>query len=397
MSDLDRIFIGPYNDAHTPGTYRLAVKDNIDLAGRITTAGSRSREHVPPAKVDAPVVAMLRESGRVTVVGKTNLDEFAAGATGENPWFGDVPNPTDVARMTGGSSSGSAVAVATGLADIALGTDTGGSVRIPAALTGLASLKTTHGLVSIHGVHPLSQLLDTVGPIARTVEDLAFVMEHIVPSFAKAAPPQLEASQLRVGRLRFTEPETEIDTIIDGFLNSAGISSEDLRLDAWGDAHGAAFSILAFQAWHNNIEHIRKRPDDIGAIAGSVLEVGANLSTDGFAEALAFQRRWSAEIETLFTEFDVLICPTVSTFAPKLSDLAQLDWSTFSRTMQFNLSGHPALNLPLHAPGSPLTLGIQMIGALGADAALLHWGRELEGRILEYETSQISNHPSTKE
>src|SRR5690625_1292165 len=160
------IFIGEYDDSPAAdGTLRVAIKDNIDVAGMPTTLGSRARASAPAAQADAAVVAHLRK-GPIKIVGKTNLDELANGATGINPWYGAVANPTDPTRISGGSSAGSAAAVGFGLADFALGTDTGGSLRIPAALCGVAGVKPSKGCFTPLGVPPAAGRRDAVGRMA---------------------------------------------------------------------------------------------------------------------------------------------------------------------------------------------------------------------------------------
>src|SRR5487761_1008975 len=169
---------------------RVAVKDLIDMEGLPTTAGSRVvAEHTVPASADASCLVAIRAAsseGRATIVGRTNLHELALGVTGINPWYGTPVNPLDRTLVPGGSSSGSAVAVATGEADVAYGSDTGGSVRIPAACCGTAGLKTTWGRVPLEGVWPLSPSFDTVGPMARDVAGLVTGMRLLEPGFAVA-------------------------------------------------------------------------------------------------------------------------------------------------------------------------------------------------------------------
>ena len=173
----------------TSGTgIRLAVKDLIDMEGIPTTAGCRAvADQALPARADAACLAGARAAG-ARIVGRTNLHELAFGVTGVNPWFGTPVNPLDPSRVPGGSSSGSAVAVATGEADVAYGSDTGGSVRIPSACCGTAGLKTTWGRIPLDGVWPLSPSFDTIGPMARDVGGLEVGMRLLEPGFA-AAPP----------------------------------------------------------------------------------------------------------------------------------------------------------------------------------------------------------------
>src|SRR5271169_6446835 len=188
-------FITRY-DTSGPGV-RLAVKDLIDMAGEPTTAGCRAvAERAVPADRDAVCLAGAREAG-ARIVGRTNLHELALGVTGVNEWYGTPVNPLDPSRVPGGSSSGSAVAVATDEADVAYGSDTGGSIRIPAACCGTAGLKTTWGRIPLDGVWPLSPSFDTIGPMARDVRGLEVGMALLEPGFTAGAP-----APWRVGRLR---------------------------------------------------------------------------------------------------------------------------------------------------------------------------------------------------
>src|SRR3954466_9058018 len=191
---------------------RLGVKDIIDVEGVPTTGGSRALERkAQPATADAPCLAGPRPA-HARIVGKTNLHELATMPIGTNPWFGNPVNPLDPALIPGGSSSGSAVAVAAGDADIALGSDTGGSVRIPAACCGTAGLKTTYGRVSVDGVYPLAPSLDTIGPMARDVTGLMLGMQLLEPGFAPA-----ESAATTVGRVR-TDSDPRIEAAVDDAL-----------------------------------------------------------------------------------------------------------------------------------------------------------------------------------
>src|SRR5947199_3780997 len=181
---------------------RLAVKDLIDVEGVPTTAGCKAvADAADPAKKDAACMAGARAAG-ARIVGKANLHELAFGATGVNEWYGTPANPLDPSLVPGGSSSGSAVAVASGEADVAYGSDTGGSVRIPSACCGTAGLKTTHGRISIEGVWPLAQSLDTIGPMARDIAGLVAGMQLLEPGFEAAT-----AAPTTVGRFRLPDPD----------------------------------------------------------------------------------------------------------------------------------------------------------------------------------------------
>src|SRR5579862_2970631 len=201
------------NDGQGP---RLAVKDCIDVAGVPTTVGCPVvAEMAEPAANDAAVVATARESG-ARIAGKTALTELCWSASGVNPWLGTPPNPLDPRRLPGGSSSGSAVAVATGEADVALGTDTGGSVRIPAACCGIAGLKTTWGRVPLDGVYPLAPSLDTVGPLGADVAAIELGMGLIEPGFAAGS------CELLAGRMR---PEVDVDPMTDAAVDAALVAA----------------------------------------------------------------------------------------------------------------------------------------------------------------------------
>src|SRR5215467_14948910 len=193
---------------------RLAVKDLIDIEGVLTTAGSRAvAETAKPAGRDAACLAGARAAGAV-IVGKANLHELAYGGAGINEWFGTPVNPLDPALLPGGSSSGSAVAVADGDAEVAYGSDTGGSVRIPSAFCGITGLKTTHGRISLDGVWPLAPSLDTVGPMARDVAGVAAGLALLAPGFAV----QTEAAA-RIGRIR--PAGVDVDPVIDEAVDAA--------------------------------------------------------------------------------------------------------------------------------------------------------------------------------
>ena len=239
-------FITRYETAG-PGV-RLAVKDLIDMEGQPTTAGCRAAaERADPAPSDAACLAGARAAG-ARIVGRTNLHELALGVTGVNPWFGTPVNPLDPALVPGGSSSGSAVAVATGEADVAYGSDTGGSIRIPAACCGIAGLKTTWGRVPLDGVWPLSPSFDTVGPMARDVGGLVLGMELLEPAFSVASAP---GADLVVGRLR-PPADPLIDAAVDDALSRAEWTCRDLDVPEWDRATRDAGLLLVVEAWESN-------------------------------------------------------------------------------------------------------------------------------------------------
>ena len=231
-----------------PGV-RLAVKDCIDVAGLPTTVGCPViAERARPAGQDAAVVAAARRSG-AQIVGKTNLAELCWSAVGTNAWSGMPVNPADPRRLPGGSSSGSAVAVAAGEADVALGTDTGGSVRIPAACCGVVGLKTTWGRVPVQGVYPLAPSLDTVGPLGTDVAAAELGMRLIEPGFAAGS------CELRVARVRpETDPEVDaaVEAAIDAALAAAGIAATEVAGLDFAAANAAGSVLIDVEAYRVN-------------------------------------------------------------------------------------------------------------------------------------------------
>jgi amidase len=256
---------------------RLAVKDCIDLAGLPTTVGCRLiAEQASPAARDAVVVAAARRAG-ARIVGKTNLTELCWSAAGVNPWSGTPVNPLDPGRLPGGSSSGSAVAVAAGEADVGLGTDTGGSVRIPAACCGVAGLKTTWGRVPLDGVYPLAPSMDTVGPLGADVAAVELGMRLIEPGFAPGSSPS------QVGRIR---PEIDIDPAVDAAVDAAlavaGLRVTDVAGFDFAAAVDAAAVLIDVEGYQANAHlipqldrlspHIRRNMTGAAAITGDKLD-----------------------------------------------------------------------------------------------------------------------------
>ncbi|HEV2360919.1 MAG TPA: amidase family protein, partial [Acidimicrobiales bacterium] len=227
---------------------RVAVKDLVDLQGMPTSSGCRAvAAGAEPADEDADCLAGFRKAG-ARWTGKVNLHELAYGVTGENPWYGTPVNPLDPSLMPGGSSSGSAVAVAIGEADVAIGTDTGGSIRIPAACCGVAGLKTTVGRIPLRGVRALAPSFDTVGLLARDVASLS----RAFPLLCGCAEPA-DDSDVTVGRVvGLTDIDEDVDMAVDRALAAAGLASSSVRLDGWAGAFAAHRVILGAEAWGSN-------------------------------------------------------------------------------------------------------------------------------------------------
>jgi amidase len=348
---------------------RLAVKDLIDMEGEPTTAGCRAvAQRAVPAACDADCMAGARAAG-ARVVGRTNLHELALGVTGINPWYGTPVNPVDPARVPGGSSSGSAVAVATGEADVAYGSDTGGSIRIPAACCGTAGLKTTWGRISSIGVWPLSPSFDTVGPMARDVTGLVKGMALLEPGFAVA-----ETTGVAIGRLR-PPADPLIDAAVDRVLHDAEWPVLELMAPGWERATADAALLLVAEAWESNRALVAADPEGIGTEVRQRLLSGATFDPTAVAAAWAGQRAWTTEVTELLERVDFLVTPTLSMFPPLLEDGSDL--LAGRCTLPVNLAGFPALSFPVRT-GGPLPASIQLIGPPHSEERLLAAGAWLE-------------------
>jgi amidase len=354
---------------------RLAVKDLIDVQGTLTTAGSKAlADRSIPALADAPCLAGARAAGAV-IVGKTNLNELAYGASGLNEHFGTPVNPLDPDLLPGGSSSGSAVAVGTEEADVAYGSDTGGSIRVPAAYCGVTGLKTTHGRVPLDGVWPLSPSLDTVGPMARDVAGVVTGMALLEPGFAVAASPAVS-----LGRVCATgeAQDPAIEAALDEALARCGIGVADLELDGWADALTAVYTIMAEEAAISDgtlmADPLSRA--GLGLAVRDRLSQAAQVTSADAAVARQFQAEWKATFDRLFQAAELLVLPTVPFFAPPVSNGGKEPHTRL--TAPINLAGLPALALPVPAPGSRLPASLQLIGPAGSEELILATGAVLE-------------------
>jgi amidase len=348
---------------------RLAVKDVIDVAGLPTTAGCRAvADGAEAATADAACLAGARAAG-ARIVGKANLHELALGATGVNPWFGTPVNPLDPALIPGGSSSGSAVAVADGEADVAFGTDTGGSVRIPAACCGTTALKTTWGRIPLDGVWPTAPSFDTVGPLARDVSGLVRGMELLEPGFAVP-----EWAPGRVARLRVWG-DPAIDAAVDAALAATGWAVHDLELRGW-DASWAGAPVLAAESWATDRHLVERWPERISPVIKSRLYWGRDIDRADVATAHLALARWRAKLAQVFDAYDLLALPSMAVFPPTLR--VEEDVELAHNTMPVNLGGVPALSMPVPTPGSRVPASLQLIGPWLAEAQLLAAGRVVE-------------------
>ncbi len=359
------------DDTAGPGI-RLAVKELIDMEGVPTTAGCRAvATRAEPAKQDAACLAGARAAG-ARIVGRTNLHELALGVTGVNPWYGTPVNPLDPSRVPGGSSSGSAVAVATGEADVAYGSDTGGSVRIPAACCGTTGLKTTWGRIPLEGVWPLAPSFDTIGPLARDVAGLVAGMELLEPGFTVAEP-----GEVTVGRLA-VDADPAITGALERALHLVGWSCHDLELPAWGEASVGAGLLLVVEAWQSNRALLGEDPGGIGADVRGRLELGAACDDATVGRAREAQGRWKASLDRVFSRVDFVVTPTLTVFPPRPEDGDDLLVSRC--TLPVNLAGVPALALPVPS-GGPFPASLQLVGPAYSEERLLAAGAALEAAV----------------
>jgi amidase len=359
---------------HATGGIRLAVKDLIDVAGVPTTAGSRAvAASAEPAGRDAACMAGARAAG-AAIVGKANLHELAYGGAGINQWFGTPVNPLDPELLPGGSSSGSAVAVAVGDADVAYGSDTGGSVRIPAAFCGVTGLKTTHGRIPLDGVWPLAPSLDTVGPMAADVAGVVAGMALLEPGFTVRVPPAV-----RVGRIRPAgfEVTGSIDEAVDAAVASSGLQATEVDLPGWLEAREACSVVIDAEAvWSNRA--LLGDPAKRALLGDNVRDrlTGADAVTAAdLARARALQVRWREALAGALRTVDLLVLPTVPFYPPPLPAPPGLHFNAF--TSPVNLSGFPALALPVRSDHR-LPASLQLIAPPGAEALLLATGAVIE-------------------
>jgi amidase len=351
------------------GLVRVAVKDAIDVAGVITTAGCAAvRDRAIPAGTDAACLAGVRAAGAL-IVGKTTLTELCVSPAGDNLLYGTPINPMAPDRIPGGSSSGSAVAVASGEADVGLGTDTGGSVRIPAACCGIVGLKTTWGRVPTAGVWPLAPSLDTVGPLARDVAGIVTGMRLIEPGFGVAS----RAARL-IGRLRIDGVDSAVEGVVDAALDAAGFTVREVRLPGWNASYDAFDVIVVGELWRAHPTLLDA--EGVGAFVNGALHAGRAVDAARLAAAMSARARWRSEVAAALDEVEVLALPTLVASPPLVSDFTRFPLTHL--TAPFNLAGVPAIAVPVPSPGFPVPVSLQLVGPTGGEDVLCATGLAVE-------------------
>jgi amidase len=307
------------------------------------------------------------------LVGKANLHELCFGGTGVNPHYGTPVNPLDPRRIPGGSSSGSAVAVATHEADIGLGTDTAGSIRNPAAACGIVGLKTTFGVVSVTGVRPLAPSLDTVGVLARTVAEVA--------AGATLLDQRLTAGEVAasatVGRLRLPGTDPTIDAAIDSALLDAGLAIEEVELPGWPDAHAAAIAVLFGEALIVNDDLWRHHHGRLGDDVVERFTFAQAISPGELGEARARREPWRQELAEVFGRVGVLALPTMAGYPPRLGAHPV---APNPACPAINLAGHPAISLPVPS-GGLLPASVQLVAPDHHEPRLLASAAVIEAAV----------------
>jgi aspartyl-tRNA(Asn)/glutamyl-tRNA(Gln) amidotransferase subunit A len=374
----------------------IALKDLFDTAGIRTTIGSKFFFNNFP-ETDAFVVDKIKQAGAI-ILGKTNTHEIALGVTGNNPHYGTARNPWDTARIPGGSSSGSAIAVATGMALGALGTDTGGSIRIPASLCGVVGFKPSYGRVSLRGVFPLSWNLDHVGPLTRCVKDAALMLQVISvydpldPASQKMLTgdylghlvDDMEGRRIALGVGEYidgAEPEV-VAAVCEtaGVFEAMGCKVQEVNVDWMREAALANKTMTQSDGAAVHRDRLREHPDMFGDDIRRRLEDGARTTSTEYILARRTQTEIKKRLEQFFESYDLLLTPTTPIAAPTVEghDAVEQAGRLTRFTAPFNLAGLPAVSVPCGFTKSGLPIGLQIVSRAWADSKVLNAGYAYE-------------------
>jgi aspartyl-tRNA(Asn)/glutamyl-tRNA(Gln) amidotransferase subunit A len=352
---------------------RLAVKDLFDTAGLTTTYGSIIyAEHVPEQTAEA--VSRLEAAG-YSNVGKTNLHEFAYGITSVNPHYGTVPNPAYPGRMAGGSSGGSAAALAAGLADAALGTDSGGSIRIPAACCGIVGFKPSYGLVSLEGCFPLAPSFDHVGPMARTVGDCAEMLRALAEGFEPVELESLEEVEVGVAWLEHADPLVHARV-----REAAALFPLSREVDFPFPSEIGVVFMREVADVHRDL--FAEFEDSYGENVRTKVERCLTVTDADYERGLRARAEYTERAQAALDGVDLLLTPTMGFVAPALPvDDLEIRERTIRLTIPFNTLGWPALALPCGPAEYGLPASLQIAGRPGSDALVLATGELLEREL----------------
>jgi aspartyl-tRNA(Asn)/glutamyl-tRNA(Gln) amidotransferase subunit A len=370
----------------------VSIKDLFDVAGEQTLAGSKALDDTPPAALDAPIVARLRAAGAV-LIGRTNMTEFAYSGVGINPHHGTPGNPYDRKRIPGGSSSGAPVSIADGMAVVAIGTDTGGSVRIPAAFCGTAGWKPTQKRIPRYGATPLSRTLDSIGPLAHSLACCA-VADAVMAGEPAAAPPPAEAAGLRLGvpkAVMLDDLEPEVAHAFErtlSLLSRTGARVVELPLTELLDyaainAKGG-FSPPEAYAWHAPL--IARRGADYDPRVRQRIERGRTMTASEYVTLSAQRADLIARVDARTGELDALVMPTLPLVAPAMAafekdeDYWRLNARTLRNTSIVNFLDGCAATLPIQAPGTA-PVGLMIVGRHGEDRRILSLAQGIEAVV----------------
>ena len=363
----------------------LAIKDLFQTRGVRTTAGSRIlRDWVPDR--DAATVARLHEAGAISL-GKLNLHEFAYGVTNDNPHWGTARHPADAQRIPGGSSGGSAIAVVAGLCAASIGTDTGGSIRIPAALCGCVGLKPTYQAVPTEGIVPLAHSLDHAGPITRTVEDAAIMLSAMTGR--RYAPSPVKGMRLGVlAGFGFNRVDAGVVRMVQGAvgrLREGGLRVRPVNIPELTLSVATQLVTIRAEASANHLHWIRRRPRSYGRDVRIRLQLGAMVTAREYLLAQRARAMLREAVLQAFEKIDLLALPTVPIVAPRIGERTvawrggrePVDGALVRLTSPFNLTGLPALSVPCGSSRG-LPVGLQLVAPWGEEPRLLGAGRLLE-------------------
>jgi amidase/aspartyl-tRNA(Asn)/glutamyl-tRNA(Gln) amidotransferase subunit A len=397
--EIDAVIAGGKDPGILAGV-PFAVKNLFDIQGITTLAGSKIKAENPPAQEDATAITRLKQVGAIAI-GALNMDEYAYGFVTENSHYGATLNPCDCTRIAGGSSGGSAAAVVAGLVPLTLGSDTNGSIRVPAALCGVYGFKPTYGRLSRAGAFLFSSSLDCIGPFARSVRDIAAVFDVL-----QGEDPRDPICTTKPARFCLSELNKGIENlkiaVADGYFTE-GAEPEALEaveivakaLDvkqkiAIPESHrarAAAYIITAVEGANLHLKNLQSRPEDFDPATRDRFLAGALIPASWYIQAQRFRRWYRTQLQTIFQQVDIILTPTTPCIAPPLGQekmiiageevLVRPNLGRFTQPLSF--IGLPVLSVPIQQAGK-LPLGVQIIAAPYRESLILCLARELEDR-----------------